>query len=469
MALIVSGRHKAVHMTMPIKHEAKLTEGHIGRQLVKLTAPMIAGIFAMVAFHATDTYFVAKLGTPELAAMSFTFPVVMIMRGIVHGLGVGAASVISRAIGEGDHHKVQRLATDSLILTVPIVGLFSMTGLLTMNPLFRALGASDHVLSLVRRYMTVWYSCVAVLVIPMVGNNAIRATGDTLTPSVIMIFAAALNVVLDPIMIFGLWGFPRLELVGAAFATVASRFLSLVAALSILHYRCRLIAWGLPSLRSVWDSWKRILHIAIPTAATLLLMPFSRGVIIRLAACFGQPAVAAIGAGSRLEDFAMIVPMALGSILIPFIGQNWGAQEFGRVRRARIYSNWFGVVWGFVCVLCFLPSASLLAKLFSKDVLVARAIVHYLWIVPVGHGLMHICAYSSFALNAIGKPLSSAMLNATRVFLFVIPCAFIGAHLLSIPGLFCGIAVGHLLSGVVALCWTNRVFRTGFITYSTSS
>ena len=195
---------------------ARLTEGPVGRTLLGLALPMIWGMFSIIAFNLTDAYFVGKLGTAPLAAISFTFPVVMTVGSITIGLGVGTCSVLSRAIGEGDHRKVQRLATDSLILSLLVVGFFILVGILTIDPLFEAMGADSETLPLIREYMSIWYFGMMFLVVPMVGNNALRASGDTINPSIIMTVSALINVILDPILIYGLGPFPRLEIKGAA-------------------------------------------------------------------------------------------------------------------------------------------------------------------------------------------------------------------------------------------------------------
>ena len=147
-----------------------------------------------------------------------------------------------------------RVTTDSLILSVLIVVFFIIIGLLTLNPLFSALGAAPELMPSIRSYMTIWYVGMVFLVIPMVGNNAMRATGDTISPSLIMVMAAVVNVILDPLLIFGWCGFPRLGLQGAALATVFARALSLVVSISILHFRKRMLSWAVPTLRQFWES-----------------------------------------------------------------------------------------------------------------------------------------------------------------------------------------------------------------------
>ena len=253
----------------------KLTEGQISLQLLRLSLPMVWGVFSVLAFSLADTYFVAQLGTNELAAMSFTFPVVTVLGSIAMGLGTGVSSVIARVIGEGDRRKVQQLTTDGLLLSFLIVGILVSIGLVTIGPLFATLGAEPELLSPIGDYMNIWYLGMVFLVVPMVGNSAIRASGNTVVPSLIMTLAAAVNILVDPLLIFG-WGpLPALGLKGAALATVISRASTLVASLAFLHFHERLILFTLTSPKVMLASWRRLLSVGLPAAATNLISPLS--------------------------------------------------------------------------------------------------------------------------------------------------------------------------------------------------
>ena len=146
-----------------------LTKDPVNSTLVRLAIPMAFGIFAMYFYFIADTYFVAQLGTEALAAMSFIFPLIAGILAFVMGLGMGSSSIISRAIGEGNQDKVNRLTTDSLLLGVVISGLLLPIGLLTINPLFKLMGASDTLIVLIREYMQVWYLGIGFLIISAPG------------------------------------------------------------------------------------------------------------------------------------------------------------------------------------------------------------------------------------------------------------------------------------------------------------
>ncbi|MCK4516768.1 MAG: polysaccharide biosynthesis C-terminal domain-containing protein, partial [Spirochaetaceae bacterium] len=238
---------------------AQLTEGNVPRMLIRLTIPMIFGVLSMVLYNLVDTLFVGRLGKDQLAALSFTFPVVLVISSLALGVGIGASAAISRAIGAGDHGRVRRLTTDSLLLALLIVGVFATAGILTIDPLFRLLGANERILPYINEYMSIWYPGMVFVVFPMVGNNAIRATGDTRTPGIVMMIGALANAMMDPLLIFGIGPFPALGIRGAAAATLFGRSITFVAAIYVLSVREHLLDFRRPKIAAVLSSWKEVL------------------------------------------------------------------------------------------------------------------------------------------------------------------------------------------------------------------
>jgi putative MATE family efflux protein len=432
------------------KNKAILTEGPVGRTLVRLTIPMIAGMMGMVTFNLVDAFFVGRLGTAELAALSFTFPVVMVINSLALGLGTGAGAVISRAIGEGNHEKVKRLTTDSLILSVLVVMGFVVAGLLTIGPIFRGLGADDLTLPLIKQYMRIWYLGVGFVVIPMVGNNAIRATGDTRTPGIIMLVAMVVNMTLDPLFIFGIGPFPRLEIAGAALATVAARATTFTVALWVLGHRDRMLASVFVPIKAIMASWRAILYIGLPTAGARIIVPMAIGALTRIVAGYGPEVVAAFGVATRLEFFAFTVVRALSSVLAPFIGQNWGACKLDRVKAGVAYSNKVAFGWGAIMFAVLALAARPLAGLFNPNPAVISSIVLYLRIVPLGYGAHGMFVLAGAALNVLHRPMHAAALSLTQMFLLYLPLAYAGSRLLRLPGLFGGLLLALVVGGAIA-------------------
>jgi len=436
---------------------ASLTEGPIGRTLARLTVPMVAGIAGMVAFNLTDTFFVGRLGTRELAAIGFTFPVVTFLVRVSMGIGIGASAVISRAVGRGDRRMVRRLTTDSLSLALLVVALFIAGGFLAMDPVFRALGAQGDILVLVKRYMTIWLCGMLFVVFPMVSNNAIRANGDMKTPALIMIVAVVTNIVLDPLLIFGIGPFPRLELAGAALATVIARAVTLVVSFWVVCIRRGMVTFERTSLVEILDSWRSILYVGVPAAASRVIVPLGIAAITRIIAAGGSKGVAAFGVATKIEFLAMAVIFALSSVLGPFVGQNWGAGRRDRLERAISLSNRFSLLWGIGVFAVLALPARLIAGLFSGDPAVVEAIVVYLRTAAAAYCLFGIFITSSFVMNVLHRPLQASALAIGQTFLLTVPMAWAGGRLAGLAGAFGGIGLSYAISGVAAWLVLRRI------------
>ena len=288
-----------------------MTEGPVGPSLIRLSIPMIFGLVSILLINLVDTFYISLIGVRELVAISFTFPVTFTLMSFSFGIGIGASAVISRAIGEGDHHRVQRLTTDSLLLVALIILCVAGISFISLRSIFTLMGATDESFPLIEEYMIPWLMGVVFVVIPIVGNSAIRATGDTKTPSLIMVIAAVVNAVLDPLLIFGYGPFPELGIQGAAIATVISFISIMLAGLWVLGIRNRMLTANWPGIAEILRSWKALLYIGIPAMLTQLLFPVSNAVLTRIAADLGDATVAAFGVGTRIESLAMIGSMAL--------------------------------------------------------------------------------------------------------------------------------------------------------------
>lgn len=441
------------------KRSRNLTEGGVDGTLMKMAGGMIFGFFAMSAFNAVDTYFVGRLGALNLAAMSFTFPVVMIIGSISMGIGLGLSSTVSRAIGGGRQHEVKRLATDGLLLAVLVVLIFTVVGLLTIRPLFYMLGARGDVLDLIEGYMRIWYIGMPFVVIPMAGNNVIRAFGDTLMPSLIMIVAVIVNVILDPLLIFGIGMFPEMGMSGAALATVISRFTTLLFSLGILAFREKVLTVEIPTLSTLMGNWKRIAFIGVPAALVQAITPLTLGILTGLLSRFGNDVVAGFGAAGKIEMLIMIIPNSLASVMAPFSGQNWGAGKIGRIRRGLRFSGAVSLAWGVMLFAAFMIFGSRIMGLFSESAAVVDAGARYLRIMAVGYGFFGLLNISTQSLNALNKPLHSAAITLAKTFLINVSLAVLGAAIWNQTGVFGASLVANILGGAMGFAILTAVLK----------
>lgn len=435
----------------------RLLKGSVGKTIVSLAIPMGFGLVTIFLFNIVDTFYVGQLGAKPLAAMGFTFPVTYIVMSVAMGFSVGASSVISRAIGEGQQDRVRRLTTDVVGLSVVIVTLFAMIGLMSLRRIFSLMGADDETLVLISDYMIPWFLGVGLLGIPIVSNGAIRATGDTKSPAIIMAIAGLMNIVLDPFLIFGIGPFPRLELRGAALASVLSWSLTFAATIWILGKREKMIGLPLFAAKQSLESWKQILRISLPASGTNILEPLSMAVLTRMVVQYGEEAVAAFGVGSRIESLALIGVVALSIATSPFVGQNYGARNYGRIRVALRFGLRFSLGWGIAVFVILFSLAEVISPIFNDDPEVIEAAVLFLMILPISYGFLGMSWLVNSAFNALNKPLHASFVILLHLFAFVLPLAYLGSRLIGLMGVFAGTALGHVLIGISAYPMAHRL------------
>ncbi|EKO3536822.1 MATE family efflux transporter [Vibrio fluvialis] len=440
-----------------------LLSAPIPNVLRQMTIPMIFGMVAILMFNLVDTFFISLLGTDALAAISYTFPVTFGVNCITMGIGVGLSTSIGRLLGQGDTSNAARFSTHGLLLAVSLVAIACTLGFFTIEPLFLLLGAKAELIPLIEQYMQVWYLTIPLLVIPMAGNSAIRATGDTKTPAKMMMLAGAINGCLDPLLIFGYGPFPELGIQGAAIASAFSWLGALIGSLYVLVKRDRLLAP--PHFASLRHDWQQILKIGTPAALSTAMSPISGALLMMMLSSHGTAAVAAYGAAQRIESILILVLMSLTSALTPFMAQNFGAQNPTRSFSGLFLSLRFSLIFQLLVFIMMVPLSIPLAALFSQEQAVRDLLWHYLLVVPLSYGFQGVVMMLVSALNALHLPLKAFQWSFMRLFLFTLPSAWLGSTLYGIEGLFVGIALGNVLGGLsgylYALLLRRRYLREG--------
>jgi len=339
-----------------------LTQGAIAPWLYRLTAPMVLGIMAMFLFNLVDTYFISLLGTQPLAAISFTFPVTMLVINMGIGLSIATGAVVARALGQKDQQQTTLWISSSFYLAILIALVLMTVGLTFQDAIFQLLGAGPELLPLISAYMNWWFAGSVLLIILIVVNASVRATGNTKLPSLVMLFSALLNGILDPLLIFGIGPFPELGIKGAAIATLISWLLALLLIMRFM-IRNQLISFRLN--HAFINSWKKLVSLGVPAAFTNMLGPLANGLLVAWVAQYGTTAIAAYGVGSRLEPLALIVVMAFTASLPPFVGQNHGAGEHKRIEEALVKSMQFIMIWQLLVYVAMALLAEPISLLFS--------------------------------------------------------------------------------------------------------
>ena len=420
-----------------------------------MAMPMLLGITMLMAQSFIDAWFLGRVGDRALAAYSFGFPILMIVTSVAIGLGAGTSSVVARAIGADNHRRAKRLVTDSLILSFLITAIVSSIGILTINPLFRVLGAPEDMIPMIRSFMIILYIGVPFVVVGMVGMSGMRATGDTRLPSKLMIGGAVLNVILDPVFIFGVGPIPAMGLDGAAMAALLARGAIFVGTLYLLLHKLDMVTFKKPEAAELRRSWADILHVGLPAAGTNAIVPIGLALITAMIARFGPEAVAGFGVASRIESLVLVLYYALSAVIGPFVGQNLSAGKEDRIQLSLRLCATFCISSGFVVAVLLALLSGFLPALFSDNEAVVSVTRTFLWIAPISYGAYGIVMVVNAAFNGLGNPMPGVIISVTRILGLYVPLAILGMRFFGITGIFAAYALANIVSGIIGYFWAK--------------
>jgi len=437
----------------------KLTRGSIRGHLVTQTAPMIIGVAAIMSIGLVDAYFIGQLGRTELAAISFIFPISVALTSMGVGVMVGINSVVARALGEGDWDKAARRANFGMVFAVSVGVILGLTLFALLDPLFALMNADAATLPFIRAYMQPFALGFPLLMAIMGINGTLRGQGEARKTSYISICYAAANWVLDPILITGAFGIEGLGIVGATYATLTGWAIAIVLGLYLIRktdlpFNPALIREG-----RIGEPLGAIARVAAPAAFSNSINPIGLSVLTALVAIEGQAAVAGFGAAGRLQSFATVPLLALSGSIGAIVGQNWGASQYERARRAVRWAFGFCVVYGLLIALVLFGFGERFASLFSDDPAVVAQFDAYLRIAVWGYAGFGLLITANGVLNAVDKASLALLQSFARVFLVMMPFAWLLRGSWGADAIYAAELVANLAGGALGAYIVWRVLR----------
>ncbi|MEL7097260.1 MAG: MATE family efflux transporter [Pseudomonadota bacterium] len=436
--------------------QAKFLSGSLFRHVSVMSLTASVGLMAVFAVDFIDMIFIAMLGKAELAAaIGYAGAILFFTTSFSIGMAIAVGALVARALGAGDTALAEERTAHGLVYGIVLGSLFALGVWLFVDPLVRLLGASDQTADLAAMYLRIVVPSLPLLLVGMMGGAILRAHGDARRAMMATIYGGGVNLVLDPILIFGL----DLELVGAALASVAARVaIAGTALLPILRHH-----GGIPRPKraGLVRDFQPILAIAFPAILTQLATPVGQAIVTRNMAQFGEEAVAAMAIVARLIPVSFGVIFALSGAVGPIIGQNFGAKDFDRVRRgynaALLFTALVIVLISAVLFLLRAPIADLFdAQGEMRDLL-------YLFCGPLAllfffNGVLFV---SNAAFNNLGHPFYSTFMNWGRNTIAMIPAVWLGAAWFGAGGVLIGQAVAGVVFGAIAWLLALRVIAAG--------
>lgn len=425
----------------------------LAKQLFTMTWPMLFGVLSLMSFQLVDSAFIGQLGILPLAAQGFTLPLQMVIIGIQVGLGIATTAVISKALGANDTRYAKQLG--GLVLMIGSVGvaIFGLLIWFLRYPILSLLSAPESVMPIIDSYWPWWLISSWVGAVLYFYYSICRANGNTMLPGTMMMVTSGVNLVLDPLFIFTF----DLGINGAAIATIiAFSFGILVVAPRVQKNHWATFQWqDLNVLKSVTS----IGNIMGPAMISQLLPPLSSMLATKLLAGFGTAAVASWALGSRYEFFAIVSVLALTMSMPPMVGRLLGAKNYTDIRALVSIAVKFILVFQLLIALLTFAAANPLALLMTSDTQVEQVLCMHLMIVPISLGSLGVCMLMVSICNALGKSYTALTISALRLFLFFLPCLWVGAQMGGIQGLLIGASIGNLMAGFSAYMTYQKTIR----------
>ena len=442
----------------PVK-PVSITKDPIPRVLFQLVIPAFIAQLVFVVFNLSNTYFIGQLGTDELAVLGFSGTLGFFIQVLMMGIGSGTAVIIAHAIGRGEGNVVEKLLTSCMLLTIILYILICTLVLIFDNTIFTWQGIELELQPMMASYMRIWMVGMFFWLVPMVGNNAIRATGDSRTASKFTIIMIVINMVLDPLFILG-WGpFPAMGINGAAITSLISKFVVAMWMTITLAKSFHMLTFKLPNWKLIKATWQEVLKIGVPISLTKSIMPLSIGYITSLVAIIGTEAVAARSLTGKLQSIAMSMISAIIMVLPGFIGQNLGAGKIKRAQKAMRMIQAFIMGWGLLMWGLLSLIGPMLIHLFTDDPLVFDYTMLWVGIVPPFLGFLAMVLVGSNTLNVLKKPQRATIIYLIRMLALNVPLAYLFYANDGLRGIYWARAISIIGSGTMTFIWLEASFK----------
>ncbi len=442
------------------KKAAAMGHGPVWKLLMRFSGPAILSMVVAASYTVVDAIFIGRLGPEALGALLVVFPPILICMAISMGTAVGAESFISRSLGAGNHKSASRCACTAITLAILIGVVAGIIYLSNLEGILHLFGASGDVLPLAKKYMSVLAAFAFLHSAFIVIGHTIRAEGSPVIASTAVIVSALANIILDPILIFGFGPIPRLEVAGAAIATVIGHVAGICVFIYTFLSGRSAYAFGfanfLPSKQILFEIYRVGLATIFRMGALAAVMAFAA----KIAASFGVIPLAVLGVVFRLARFAFMPTMGLGQGMLPLVGFNFGAKQKERVGEVVIKAGFLGLGWGLFCWLIFMIFPTQVISTFNSDPHFIAEGVRTLRIFVLLFFAIQLQIIVSFFFQGIGKGIPSFILASARQVIFLIPGLLILPQLFGVVGLWMAFPVADVLSILLTAIWIGIEFRS---------
>jgi len=434
-----------------------LLNGNITSLLFKFSAPAMIGMVTGALYNVIDTVFVGRgVGSLAIAALSIVLPIQLIMIGIGTMIGVGSASVVSRALGRNRKDIAQNVFGNAVVLNLLISALCMVFIYIFMDKCLVFFGASAKVLPYARDYTRIILAGFIFLSFSINSNNYIRAEGNPRAAMYVMAVGAIINVILDPIFIFVL----GMGVKGAAIATVIAQVISSMYVIFYILFGGSIFRLNASIFRVKFSAMKEILSLGFPSFIKSAMASIITLIFNKLLLFYGSDMyIAIMGIGLRMISLIQMPLIGITQGFSTIVGFNYGAKLYPRVKKVLGMAVMWTIIIAGVGFLAMMIFPKFVVGLFSSDANLINEGIHILRIVAVFLPFIGVQILGGALFQSIGKTASALVLTISRQVLFLIPLAFLLPLIFGLNGVWLAVPVSDFLSIVVTVIWMFKEIK----------
>ncbi len=438
----------------------KMQTGPVGKTLLALALPTTVSLLANMLFQLIDSYFIAQLGTQELAAMGFVYPIYIFIFGLIGGVSTGVTVMISKSIASNDTRLVSEQAFTSIIYLMIVAIIFSGLVWAVQSPVFSLVGSSSTMITLLREYTDTLFLGLFLFAGCLITNAILMSYGKMFATSIIWGIGGITNVFFDYILIFGAGDIPPLGLQGAAIATLISWFIVLFCMLLVLVRSISFPRQAISNIRAASTTLTRVFKVGIPAASGQVLNPIAMILLTKMVSGFGDTTVASLSIAIRIESVSLALYSALSIVFTPFVAQNLASHNVTRIKDGRnVMQTTIWLWWSVLFVIALLFSTPLISLFTSNNEVIATT-RSYMLIVGLSYGLYGVMQITSSYLNAKQLAKKALKMAIIRSYFLMVPLAFI-ASFINVQTIWWAIATANILAGIYAWRLLNNDIEQG--------
>lgn len=419
--------------------------------LISMSLPPTISMLTSSLYNIVDSIFVAKLGNNALTAISLAFPIQILIIALAVGSGVGVNSYISRQLGEKNFILANNTASHGIILSFIHYIFLSILGIIFIKPFFYIFTNNMEILNMASSYTYIVTFLSFGIITHINIEKILQATGNTLTPMFLQMIGAGTNIILDPIMIYGYFGFPKLGIKGAAIATICGQSIALLCSFYVLLYKKQEIKINLKNFRWNIDIIKNIYSVAIPSFFIISMGSFMVMGINYILSTISSLAVSVFGIYYKLQTFIYMPTNGITQGAMPIMGYNYGAKNKKRLLETLNYSMIICIIINFLGTITFWIFPKNILNLFNTSLDMINIGVPALKIISLSFIFGSICFIFTCLLQAIGKGFISFLITFLRQFIFLIPLAFILGKIFYLEGVWISFTISELITCILSL------------------